>query len=92
MTLDDAYHVLCADLTWTDEQIKRAWRFAVQKFHPDRQPGYEAQFQEVHEAYRLIVAHRQTLPGCVQCGDSGRIDRHVGFMTITTICPCQIQK
>lgn len=92
MTLDEAHHILLVDLTFTDEEVKRAWRCRVQQFHPDREPGYEREFQQVHEAYRMIMAYRQALPSCLLCGDTGAIARHTGFAVLQTICVCKIKK
>ncbi len=53
----DYYEVLGIDKSASPEDIKRAYRKAAMKYHPDRNPGdkeAEARFKECGEAYEVL--------------------------------------
>jgi len=53
----DYYEVLGVSKTAGDDDIKKAYRQAAKKFHPDLNPGdkaAEAKFKEVNEAYEVL--------------------------------------
>ena len=53
----DYYEVLGVQKSASAEEIKRAYRKAAMKYHPDRNPGdkeAEAKFKEVGEAYEVL--------------------------------------
>ncbi|MBQ2676491.1 MAG: molecular chaperone DnaJ [Clostridia bacterium] len=53
----DYYEVLGVDKNADDAQIKKAYRQAAKKYHPDLNPGdktAEAKFKEVNEAYEVL--------------------------------------
>ncbi len=53
----DYYEVLGIDKNASEDQIKKAYRQAAKKYHPDLNPGdkdAEAKFKEVNEAYEVL--------------------------------------
>lgn len=50
----DYYEVLGVGKTASDDEIKKAFRKAAVKYHPDKQGGDEAKFKEVNEAYEVL--------------------------------------
>ncbi|MDH4197601.1 MAG: molecular chaperone DnaJ, partial [Candidatus Aminicenantes bacterium] len=58
MTKRDFYEVLGLAREATPEEVKRAYRQAALKFHPDRNPGDKAaeeRFKEAAEAYSVLI-------------------------------------
>jgi len=54
MTKRDYYEILGIGKTASDDEIKKAYRKAAVKFHPDKEGGDEAKFKEVSEAYEVL--------------------------------------
>ena len=57
MAKSDYYEVLGVSRTANGEELKRAYRKAALKYHPDRNPGdkdAEVRFKEVSEAYEVL--------------------------------------
>ena len=48
------YRILGLQTTATQEEIKRAYRKLAAQYHPDRNPGGEAQFLRIKEAYEIL--------------------------------------
>lgn len=54
MTKRDYYEVLGISKNASDDEIKKAYRKAAVKFHPDKAGGDEAKFKEIGEAYEVL--------------------------------------
>lgn len=50
----DYYEILGVDKGASQEDIKKAFRKAAHKYHPDKETGDEAKFKEVNEAYQVL--------------------------------------
>lgn len=50
----DYYEVLGVAKSASDDEIKKAFRKAAVKYHPDKEGGDEAKFKEVNEAYEVL--------------------------------------
>lgn len=54
MSKRDYYEVLGIDKSASADEIKKAFRKAAIKFHPDKEGGDEAKFKEASEAYEVL--------------------------------------
>ena len=54
MSKRDYYEVLGVSKDASDDEIKKAFRKAAVKYHPDKEGGDEAKFKEVNEAYEVL--------------------------------------
>lgn len=54
MSKRDYYEVLGVSKTASADEIKKAFRKAAVKYHPDKDGGDEAKFKEVNEAYEVL--------------------------------------
>jgi molecular chaperone DnaJ len=71
-TKRDYYEVLGVPRDASDEEIKRSYRRAAQRYHPDidATDGAEARFKELNEAYR-VLSDRQRRTAYDMFGHSG---------------------
>ena len=54
MAKRDYYEVLGVGKSASDDEIKKAFRKAAVKHHPDKEGGDEAKFKEINEAYEVL--------------------------------------
>lgn len=54
MSKRDYYEVLGVDKGASDDELKKAFRKAAVKHHPDKENGDEAKFKEINEAYEVL--------------------------------------
>ena len=54
MSKRDYYEVLGVSKTASADEIKKAFRKAAVKYHPDKEGGNETKFKEVNEAYEVL--------------------------------------
>ncbi|HRF28222.1 MAG TPA: molecular chaperone DnaJ [Candidatus Saccharibacteria bacterium] len=54
MSKRDYYEVLGVSKTASDDEIKKAFRKAAVKHHPDKEGGNEEKFKEINEAYEVL--------------------------------------
>src|SRR5919199_1767548 len=54
MSKRDYYEVLGVPKSASADEIKKAFRRAAVKYHPDKAGGDEAKFKEVNEAYEVL--------------------------------------
>lgn len=54
MSKRDYYEVLGVSKDASDDELKKAFRKAAVKYHPDKDGGDEAKFKEVNEAYEVL--------------------------------------
>lgn len=54
MSKRDYYEVLGIDKASSADEIKKAFRKAAVKYHPDKEGGDETKFKEVNEAYEVL--------------------------------------
>ncbi|RKP46402.1 J domain-containing protein [Trinickia fusca] len=79
--MDTLYDMLGVHEDATQEQIKRAYRKAAMKFHPDRNVGREAEahaaFQQIKDAYAILSdLEQRRIYDEVFAEEMARLERH----------------
>lgn len=54
MEIKDYYKILGVEKTASSKEIKNAYLELIKKYHPDKNPKYYSQFQEIVEAYAIL--------------------------------------
>jgi len=54
MTKRDYYEILGISKSASADEIKKAYRKAAVKYHPDKDGGNEEKFKEINEAYEVL--------------------------------------
>ena len=73
MSKQDYYQVLGVSRNASDAELKKAYRRAAQKYHPDRNPGdadAEERFKQAKEAYE-VLSNAQKRAAYDQFGHAG---------------------
>lgn len=55
MVNDKLYKILGVEVDASTKQIKDAYRKLAKEFHPDKNPGNEAKFQEINHAHEILT-------------------------------------
>ena len=74
---------------FTLEELRRAYREAAEKFHPDKSGGNEEKFRKLPEARKIL---ENFAVQCLKCGGEGRLKTGKGLRTIYKLCGCQLKK
>ena len=55
------YEILETDITATQEEIQKAFRKLVKKWHPDvcKHPSAESKIKEINEAYEILKSYME---------------------------------
>ena len=61
MSKRDYYEVLGVSKSASEDEIKKAFRKAAVKYHPDKEGGDEEKFKEVNEAYEVLKDKQKRL-------------------------------
>ena len=71
--------------TPSPEEVKRAWRLAASKHHPDN-GGDAAEFNRLRLAYEEAMEEAERPKVCSSCGGNGRILHANGWGGINLLC------
>lgn len=82
MTKQEAIKILRPEMPLLEESLKKAYKIAVQQYHPDNHPQNDGMFLKVKEAYSLLKDQVQEKPVriqetsghrlCPRCGGRGK--------------------
>lgn len=70
MKLQEAYEILGVESDPSPDNIKKQFRTLAKQFHPDtnKDPGAEAKFKEINNAYRVASSRQSDDPGNMSSG------------------------
>lgn len=71
------------------EELRKAYRAAAEKWHPDRKSGDQVKFQEAAQARKVL---EKIAVECKKCGGSGKIEFRKGFYATSRLCDCRLGK
>lgn len=90
MTKSEALEVFGLPMSATPEDVKKAHRSLVMRFHPDHEDGDAEIFDRVQAAYETLK--RMVHDVCPKCQGAGKYTVRHGLSAIEKTCDCVVDK